>query len=567
MFRRFRELGPRTSDVQRRQFRTLVGLEGDFGDGWSYDAYYQYGNNSQDQTNGGVFNALNFWQALQTEDDGSGGHQCADAVARSLGCVPINVFGRGSITGAALDWVSTDSQLTTRMTQHVAAASVSGSLFELPAGPLDVAMGVEWREEKSKYNSDSLAATGLTSGNSIPNTVGSYNVEELFAEAIVPIATSGIGEYLGLELAARYANYSTIGSNGAYKVGLDWRPMEGLMIRGGWSRAVRAPNINELFNPGSETFRSFVDPCALGGKGGLSGDGVTTYVAQSAQVQANCATYGAGIQTLDPFHLNIRSAGGFASGNLDLKSEEATTYTIGAVYSPSEIPGLNMTVDYFDIKIEGAISSFGAQTTVDQCVRQPVFPDNPFCSLIQRQAGTGLVLRIDAQAINAAILHTKGVDFSLDYSTDLGEGLINFNMNGTYADENVFTPFIGGDEVSVIGSIGAPKWKANATVTYDINSWRVGWSTRFIDNVVPDPESPDAFGGSVGSFFYNDIQARYSFGDSGQYELFAGVDNVFDKEPPFLGQGRPGDVTGTNTAADVYDAIRRYVYAGFRAKF
>lgn len=565
MYRRFTEAGPRTSDVQRRTFRTAFGFEGDINESWSYEAYYQYGNNSQDQVNGGVFNTLNFYNALNVVDDGNGGYRCVDDLAHSLGCVPINVFGEGTITGDALDWVLVDNQLTTRMTQHVAGATITGTAFELPAGEVGVAFGGEWREEKSKFNSDALTAAGLTSGNTTPNTVGSYDVYEVFGEAIIPLLSDApFAKYLGLEAAARYSDYSTAGTNWTYKISGDWRPIEDLRIRGGYSTAVRAPNIGELFDPGSETFRNFVDPCAFGGMGGASADGNTVYDEQSATVQANCATI-PGTATLDPAGINIRSAGGLSAGNPNLEPEKAKTWTIGAVYSPSFVPGLNITVDYFDIKINNAINSFSAQTTVDQCVRQPDFPNNPFCSLITRNSTNGLVLRIDALAINAAQLSTRGVDFAADYSFELGDGTLGINMNGTYTEKNEFVPFEGGDVIDSIGEIGVPKWKVNASVTYDWNKFRFGWSTRFIDGVNVDNDNA-AFG-TVGSYFYNDLQVRYTIDDEGRYEIFAGVDNIFDKKPPFLGQGVPGDVTGTNTAADVYDAIRRYGYAGFRVRF
>jgi len=572
MRRRFVEIGPRSSDVQRQSYRTVFGLKGSLNDALDYEAYYQYGLVTQDQTNGGVFNTLNFFNALRTEDDGNGGVQCADSFARDLGCVPINVFGAGSITQEMLDWVGVDSQLTSRMTQQVAGATISGNLLEMPAGDLGVAVGFEWRKEESRFNSDSLAQSGLTSGNTTPNTVGEYNVKEAYAEAIVPLlADAPLVEYLGLELAARYADYSTIGGNWAYKVALDWRPMDDLRVRGGYSRAVRAPNIGELFNPGSETFRSFVDPCALGGVGGASATGNPSdvYQAQSSTVIANCATI-AGTATLDPFANNIRSAGGLSAGNPDLQEETAKTWTAGFVYTPEQIPGLNITVDYFNIKIEDAINAFGAQTTVDQCVRQPNFPNNPFCSLITRDGVgadvPGLITRINAQAINVAEFAATGVDFAVDYVFALGDGDLNINVNGTRSISNDFIPFVGGEIVDSQGEVGVPDWKVNATLVYNIDQWRFGWSTRFIDKVNVENDSVDAFG-TISSYFYNDFQVRYSVGDEGQYQIFAGVDNIFDKEPPLLGQGIPGGVTGTNTAADVYDAIRRYFYAGFKVRF
>lgn len=568
MFRRFVELGPRSSDVNRKVFRSALGFEGAINDDFEYEVYYQFGSVTQAQTNGGVFNTLNFYNALRTESDGNGGYQCADQFSRDSGCVPINVFGRGSIDGAALDWVSVDNQLTSTMEQQTAGATVSGSLFELDAGDVGVAFGYEWRKESSKFNSDSLAQSGLTSGNTTPNTAGEYDVNEYFVEAIVPLVSDvPFADYLGLELAARYSDYSTIGGASSYKLSLDWAINDDLKIRGGVSTAVRAPNIGELFDPGSETFRSFVDPCALGGVGLAATDDIPGYTAQTAQVQQNCATI-AGTATLDPNAININSAGGLAAGNPGLSEETSDTTTFGIVYAPSQIENLSFTLDYFEITIDDAITSFDAQTTVDQCVRQGSFPSNPFCELIQRNATTGLVERIDALDINVAELETSGVDFTADYMFNLGAGELKLGLVGTYLISDDFVPFTGGEVVDSKGEIGSPDLKMNFSAVYTIDDLLVSWSTRYIDGVNVENDSVETFG-SLGTFVYNDLQVRYSFGQTsfGSYDVFAGVDNVFDKDAPFLGQGVPGDVTGTNTASDVYDAIGRNFYIGFKAKF
>lgn len=349
MRRRFTELGPRTTDQQRQTFRYVAGLEGTAPNAWGgfdWEVYYQNGRQTQDRVNGGIANTLNVFNALRAEPDGAGGFQCVDAISRSLGCVPINFFGNDTVTGAALDFVSTTAQTTSRAEQEVFGATITGDAFELPAGTVGYAVGVEYRSEDSNFVSDGLAATGLTTGNTSPSVSGYLDVTEYFAEILVPIVSDKpfINE-LSFEGAYRIADHSQVGNTDAYKASLVWKPMEDLTIRGGFNTATRAPNIGELFDPGSETFRTFEDPCNFGGAGGASADGLVTYAAQSATVQANCATF-AGSATLDQGAVNIRSAGGFAAGNPDLIEETAETTTLGLVYSPSQIPGLNFTVDY-----------------------------------------------------------------------------------------------------------------------------------------------------------------------------------------------------------------------------
>ena len=574
MRRRFTELGPRSTDQQRQTFRYVAGLEGTAPDEWGgfdWELYYQNGRQTQDRINGGIANTLNVYNALRTEEDpdNPGEYRCIDEISRSLGCVPVNFFGTGTVDGDALSFIETTAQTTSRAEQEVFGATITGDAYELPAGPIGYALGVEYRSEESNFVSDGLAATGLTTNNTSPSVSGYYDVTEFFAEILVPIISEQpFVEELSFEGAYRVADYSTIGSTDSYKASLVWKPIQDLTLRGGFNTATRAPNIGELFDPGSETFRTFEDPCNFGGAGGASADGLVTYAAQSATVQANCATY-PGSATLDQGAVNIRSAGGFAAGNPDLTEESAETTTLGFVYSPSQIPGLNFTVDYYDILVENAIDSFTAQDTVDQCVRQPNFPDNPFCDLIQRDPNTALVLRIDALEINVSELKAEGVDFTLDYSTEwagidwYGALIANHTM------EDSILPFTGGDIVDDAGEIGSPKWAFNTQLVATYDKWRLGWSSRWIDEVNIDNENPDAgpaeANGKIDSYWYHDLNINYEINDT--FDISVGVDNVFDELPPLLGQGTNGDVTGTNTAADVYDVIGRYGYVNFRARF
>lgn len=570
--RRFTELGPRTSDSQRQTFRTAFGIKGEIPgalDGVNYELYYQWGRLTQDQVNGGIANTLNVFNALRTEPDGQGGFQCADALARSLGCVPVNFFGTGTVEGDALDFISTTAQTTSRATQEVVAGTVTGDLFELPAGPLGFAAGFEYRSEESAFISDALAQTGLTTNNTTPSVVGEYDVTEGFLEVVAPLIEDVPGiNYLGFEGAYRLAEYSTIGSTASYKLAGTYKPVPEVTIRGGINTAVRAPFITELFNPGSETFRNYIDPCNFGGQGGTSADGRTVYAAQSSEVQMRCATI-PGTATLDQGAQNLFSAGGLSAGNIDLEEENATTYTVGAVISPSFVPGLNFTVDYYNITIEDAISTFSAQDTVDQCVRQPDFPNNPFCGLIQRNPTTGFVERIDALAINVAEFEADGVDFAADYSFDVGEVSMRTSLTGNYRIKETRLPFAGGERIEDAGEVGSQEWSVNGTAVANWNKLRAAWTVRYIDGVNIDNENPTAgpaeANGTIDAFAYHEVNLAYEVSE--HVTASFGVDNLFDEEPPFLGQGVNGDVVGTNTAADVYDPIGRFFYVGLKAGF
>jgi iron complex outermembrane receptor protein len=347
-----------------------------------------------------------------------------------------------------------------------------------------------------------------------------------------------------------------------------WKPFSDLTIRGGYNTAVRAPNIGELFDPGSETFRNYIDPCNFGGAGGASADGRTTYDAQSAEVQANCATI-PGTATLDQGAQNIFSAGGFAAGNPDLTEEKSDTVTVGFVYSPSQVPRLNFTVDYYDVVVEDAIASFSAQDTVDQCVRQPDFPNNPFCSLIQRNPTTALIERIDALDINVAEFVAEGVDFSVDYSFEAFDIDWFVAVVGNHRISETFLPFNGGEILEDAGEVGAQEWTLNGSVVANWNKLRIAWQPRYISGVNIDNENPNAgpaeANGEIDAYFYHDLNVNYRLTD--KFEISVGIDNLFDETPPLLGQGVNGDVTGTNTAADIYDPIGRYGYVNLRARF
>ncbi|MEM1381706.1 MAG: TonB-dependent receptor [Pseudomonadota bacterium] len=570
--RRFTELGPRSTETQRQIFRTLLGIRGELPDifgNLDYELYYQWGRLTRDQVNGGIANTLNVFNALRTEPDGDGGFQCVDEISRSLGCVPVNFFGADTVTGPALDFISTTAQTTARATQEVFAGTVTGDLTELPAGPVGFAAGFEYRQEESAFTSDALAQTGLTTNNTTPSVAGGYEVTEGFLEVNVPlVAEQPLVHFFGVEGAFRYADYTTIGSTTAWKLAGTWKPVPELAIRGGFNTAVRAPFINELFNPGSETFRNYIDPCNFGGAGGTSADGRTVYDAETPEVQARCATI-PGTATLDQGAQNIFSAGGLAAGNPDLDEETAETFTVGAVYSPEFIPNLNLTVDYYSITVEDAIASFSAQDTVDQCVRQPDFPNNPFCSLISRNPTSGLVERIDALAINVAQFEAEGVDFAADYSFSAGEVDLRANVTGNYRLAETRLPFEGGTQLDDEGEVGSQTWSVNGSLVADWRQIRAAWSMRYIGGVNIDNENPNAgpadAGGEIDPFLYHEINIAYQLND--QFELQFGVNNLFDEEPPFLGQGVNGDVVGTNTAADVYDALGRFAYVGLRARF
>lgn len=562
--RRFNELGQRQSEITRQTYRIATGLEGELDNGWNWEGYYQYGTVTQDQVSTGVFNVARLQEALNAEVGPAGTFQCSNPLARAQGCVPINVFGAGSVSQEALSYVSANSTFDSTIRQNTAGAFLSGDLLELPAGGLGFAVGGEYRKEESEFRPDALSIAGISSGNASAPSDGEYDVWEVYAETSVPLL-SGMDfvDYLGIDAAVRYADYSTVGSVWSYKVGGEYAPIPDLRIRSTYARAVRAPNIGELFQPAQQTFSSVTDPCADNRR-----------LDASATVQANCAAtpgVGAAIAAggFQPTQLDLSSIPGFNSGNPNLQEEKADTLTIGAVWTPTFLDNFSVTVDYWNIEIDDAIQGFARQTAVDQCVAQEQYPNNPFCALITRDPTTGIITGLDLRVDNVAVQTASGVDLEANYALDLADmvgdyGLLNFNFIGTYLIENENIPFSGADPVENATQVGFSEFKWNLRTTWESGPFTVSWLLRYIGEANIDPED-DFEGNEIPALVYNDIQARYSIND--RYELFVGVDNFLDQKPPIIPAPFAVNITGTETAADVYDPIGRFFYAGFRAEF
>lgn len=562
--RRFNELGLRQSEVTRQTYRIATGLEGEFDNGWDWQAYYQYGTVTQDQVSTGVFNVARMQEALNAEVAADGTFQCASELARAQGCVPINLFGAGAVSQDALSYVNANSTFDSTIQQNTAGAFLSGEVYELPAGAVGFAAGLEYRKEESEFRPDALSIAGISSGNASAPSEGEYDVWEVYAETNVPLL-SGMDfvDYLGVDAAVRYADYSTVGSVWSYKFGGEYAPIPDLRFRSTYARSVRAPNIGELFQPAQQTFSSVTDPCADNRR-----------LDASATVQANCAaTPGVGEAIaaggFNPTQLDLSSIPGFNSGNPNLQEEKADTLTIGAVWTPSFLDNFSVTVDYWDIEIKDAIQGFARQTAVDQCVGQAQYPDNPFCALVTRDPTTGFITGLDLRVDNVAVQTASGIDVQANYALDLADvvgdyGLLNFDFVGTYLIENQNTAFPGADPVESATQVGYSEFKWNLRTTWESGPFTVSWLFRYIGEAKIDPED-DFEGNEIDPMVYNDIQLRYTFLED--YQVFVGVDNVFDRKPPIIPAPFAVNVTGTETAADVYDPIGRFFYAGFRAQF
>ena len=573
--RRLNDVFNRSNHNTRNFYRAVVGLKGDILSGWSYDLSYVYGK-TRDVTSSETVATDRFTSALDAVSIG-GQIVCRDPAARAQGCQPLNLFGADTATQAAIDYVrrggSLSSTLRSNIEQQVLSGSLSGTLFNLPAGDVKVAVGGEYRREKSSDDWDADTNAGNTLGNFLSDTRGKFNVKDIFGEIEVPIISEKpFFHYLGARGAVRYDDYSTIGGVLSWQAGAEWAPSRDIRFRGMYAQASRAPNISELFSAQSETFPGTLtlDPCSgvTATSSGLYDNACRSIAGVAAQI--------ARAGSFDYSTVQIQSINGFDGGNPNLREETAKTITAGAVITPTFVRGLSLTIDYYRIKIAGAINSAPREDSVKACLLDP---SSPSCALVFRLP-TGYLTRDDAFNINTGGFLTSGIDVAANYQHDIG-ALGNISLTGawTHLLENKRKP---SDDTPYINELGQLqdtnpdrlgsgfRNRFTTSTSFSTGPATISWTARYFSPIKDtlDPETaPDPDINNVHSKFYNDFQAQFAVGESRRLEFYAGIDNAFDVKPPLLPNGltASGQI-GTETAQE-YDVFGRYLYAGVRAKF
>lgn len=595
--RRQNEVFSRSNDASRDTFRVSGGFRGDLSDKWSYEISAVYGE-LKDHTETQDIDLTKYAFALDAVRDPTGAIVCRSAEARAAGCVPINLFGFNTASAAASTYVQSAVPRSedVKNTEFVATGSLSGSLFKLPYGDVKVAVGAEYRREKSVDNFDPLTNAGNNSGNQLPDTVGKFDVKEAFGEIDIPLL-SGLpfAESLSVQGAARYSHYSTIGNVFSWNAGAEYSPVAGLRFRGNYAVANRAPNIGELFSAASETFPTGVtDPC--NGITATTGGGVYAAACRAIPgVAAAIANNGSFSYTQS----ELQGINGFDGGNRNLSEEKGRTITLGGVLSPPSLPGFSFTADFFDIKVTDAIGVVPRNTSIQQCLLTGL---PQFCSNVLRNATTGIIETLNAQNINIASLKTRGIDFNLRYGHALGltaddrvDLSVLYTLTLRYKSQaDPSAPIDSGLGNLEYGE--AFRHKATGSLMYSTGPFSFNWTATYLSKMLDTPEAefdsagtydflitPVSEGGGgltpaqaknavghnrIKARVYNDVQFRARVGDREQFEFFVGVDNLFDRKPPILEDGLfTGGITGTTTAADVYDPFGRRFYAGVQVHF
>lgn len=580
--RRLSDFGPRTYTARRQTYRVLAGFDGELGSNWRWDTFFTYGQTSESQVGSGQVNLNSFLNAVQVIPSANG-PICADATARAQGCAPANIFnGANAFSPAAVNYIQAGTTRNTNIEQIDTGANLSGTLFELPGGPLGIAVGVEYRKETSAANNDALTVAGLNGGNAIANTAGSFDVKEAYGEISIPIlADRPFFETLTLRAAGRVSDYSTVGTVYSYNGGVEYAPVRDIRFRAVYAKATRAPNIGELFAGRSQTFPTgLVDPCI--GVTATSTTAVSARCRLEPGVLANIAGGAVGLPVTGVFAVNqsdTQGISGFNSGNPDLEEETGKTFTVGAVINPVSISALRnlvLTVDYFDIKIANLITANSRQGLLNACYGRNTTQDEEACAFIVRRAGVegpnsaGSIQFVNVGNINAGRYQTTGIDTTLSYRTPFMGG----TLLGKLAYTHIFKLKDPSDpgNINNAGEVGAPFDRASGSISYTQSDFTLTFRGNYISDSYLDSSFTGEEAGTaaakdyrVGDYFTADAQVRFRAGDN--YEFFTGVTNLFDKEPPPIISNLPGNSTGTETEAGTYDPIGRRFYAGAKLKF
>ncbi|MGQ3052628.1 MAG: TonB-dependent receptor domain-containing protein [Roseateles sp.] len=576
--RRMSDIENRGNKANRDTFRLLAGVKGDITKTWSYEAYAAHSFTKEGQTGTGQVNVMNFMNALSAVADvndvnGNGNRTeaiCKDAIARDQGCVAANIFGANKLSAAAARYIHAPSSLNTRLTQNLAGVSISGEPFSMPAGPVGMAFGAEYRKETSSTEFDALTQTGLNAGNALPNTAGAFDVQEAFAEVRLPLLKNlPLVKSLDAQAAVRQGKYSTVGNTTSWNSGLDWGINSTFRVRANYSVSTRAPNIDELYLAPSQTFPTgLADPCV----GVTAADTSATAVACKAApgVAANIAANGKFTLT----QADLQGVSGFDSGNPNLGAEKGKSTTIGIVVTPKTIDLLRdftFTADYYKIKIADAINTPGRQYALNQCYGGG---NTSFCNFIKRRPAdigpnsAGSLEFIDETSANTGGDLVEGVDLTASHRTRLGGGTFNSRLAYTYIMQAYNQPTPEADKNYSQGEVGNARHRFVLNLGYNIGNIGVAaTATYFGKSYLEDNFMRDNFPGStkndgkIGSRTYLDLQANYKLGKS---EIYFGIDNALATKAPLIISGLPGNTTGAETNASVYDAIGRRYYVGLR---
>lgn len=531
------EAGPRQFFQTTNTWQATGGLRGKLSNNWSWEVSAAFGRNTAKDGSTNIVNLEKFGKTLAM-DCGTNGAPCGD------------YLGAGDVTQDVLDhilYTSTDRGGNQLMSF---TADITGELIDLPAGALAFAAGLVYREEKGWRNPDFRTVAGVANNNKQDPVSGKVDTKEAYVEISAPIlADKPFFKALTLDAALRFSDYKLFGSDVNYKLGLDWQLSSAFRMRGTYGTGFRVPNVPELFSGMVQGNLTTSDPCS-----DLGSDSSPTLL-------TNCAA--AGVPNgFEQTGTNILTETG---GNRNLKPESSRTWTIGAVLQPADlVPGLSLTVDWFDIKIEDAIRSVPGSMKLNLCYNSTNM-SHPFCTDIDRSNVTGDVTYIRSQLNNTGAERMSGLDFGLVYGRDVGGVDVSLDLNATYLTkydvvQSIGTPAITYDGYIGGGNGGYSKWRGYGMLTAQKGNVIATWSTQWIGKAKDFYANPVQIGARVPNVFYHNAQLAFEVNEKTRFSL--GVDNLTDRKAPYV-----ANYTDGNTDTMVYDMMGRRFYVGFRTGF
>ncbi len=543
----------RNSSDDRNAFRVLGGVKGNITDSLTYDAYYMF--------------------ARTRNANIQEGNVSRSAFTRLVGNGTCNPFGLNQYSDACISGISILAQNNEISELQVATASISGPIFSTPwsSDAIAFAAGVEWRSMSGEFIPDTALQTGDVVGfNAGQSTAGKYSAKEVFGELNIPLISDSFVHRLELNGAARYSDYSldNVGGVWAYAAGGRLAPIQDVEFRGQYQRAVRAPNVSELFGGASVGFPPATDPCAL------------PTAASNSTIRAVCVATGVPSASVGQAFIqpNSQIQGAFG-GNPNLEEEVSDTWTAGVVLRPSFIPRLNIAVDWYKIKIDQAVATAGGGVAgiLNLCYNVIQDANSPVCGLISRDSQgiiSGPPFIVSAGNANLSSLKTEGVDVQVDYSQPLnfsimgaGDSRLNFFFLATYTKENSYQATVGvGDPVECAGRFGlqcgnpTPEWKWSSRLSWVDGPMTTSLRWRHVGAVNDDDDTTAFIVDKLSSYDLFDLSASWTATDNFTFNV--GVNNLFNKLPTVIGSNQEQ----ANTYPGVYDVLGRdfFVSAQFR---
>lgn len=548
------EFGIRRDVHSRHSFTFANELGGTLGNSLQWNGFVQYGRSTNNISNPGTLRASRWIAARDViADPVTGLPVCRDADAREAGCVPYNVFGTDQPTAEQREWLFATRREKWVNTQTIFGGSLVGPVFALPYGDIEMAIGAERRIDTLDTREDPLAVPGelahsggITQHAEIDATL---KVTEAYGELVVPVLRDlPFARHLEVEGAFRFSDYNVYGSTNTWKIGATWSPFDALTLRGVRSRSVRVPNFGELYEPINTGPSNLDDPCEAHN------------IYRSATREANCRALGIIEPGLASQEVSMLTRG----GNPDLDPETSNSLTLGAILQPGILPGLDITLDYWDIQIEDVITQFSGNQIANYCVDLPSV-DNIFCDAMTRDPNSPVraIATMSTQQVNASKMEAQGLDVGVTYRRPIGSGQFSISAKGTYLIDKTVeaVPGIPESILEQVTGWANPRFRGNIFASYAIGPFSAAWNTTIRGAALhaTDATTDETFDtNKVPARAYHDLSLSIDTAENHRFTF--GVNNLLDTKPPQV----PDTYTG---AGGIFDTIGRNFFVRGQLRF